>query len=54
MNRSNLLKFFTTMNMTITLLTSIYFINIYLLMNLISHTAVNKTGKQHITYLWTD
>lgn len=41
-NRSNLLKIFTTMNMTITLSTSIYFINIYLLVNLISHTGVNK------------
>lgn len=48
MNRSNLLKIFTTMNMTITFLTSIYFINIYLLLNLISHTGVTKTGKQHI------
>lgn len=31
-----------------------HFINIYLLVNLISHTGVNKTGKQHITHLWTD
>lgn len=43
MNSSNLLKIFTTMNMTITISTSVYFLNIYLLVNLISHTGVNKT-----------